>query len=75
MDETLIDINDLARGLKIPLKTIRNKLSNKTWPLPPVRIGRALRWRPSDVARGLAVLAKKSRPSAKSVSKDRRELE
>lgn len=51
MDDFLIDINDVAKQLKIPAKTIRNKLSNGTWPLKPVRIGRALRWSQSDIER------------------------
>lgn len=51
MDDWLIDIKDLGQQLKIPEKTIRNKLSNGTWPLKPVRIGRALRWRQSLVDR------------------------
>ncbi len=51
MDDWLIDIKDLGQQLKIPEKTIRNKLSNGTWPLAPVRIGRALRWRQSLVDR------------------------
>ena len=51
MDDWLIDINDLSQQLKIPPKTIRNKLSDGTWPLEPVRIGRALRWRQSEVER------------------------
>ena len=51
MDEDLLNIHDLSRRLKIPIKTIRNKLSNGTWPIPPVRVGRALRWRPTDVKR------------------------
>lgn len=49
MNEQLIDINDLAGQLKVPPKTIRNKLSNGTWPIEPLRIGKALRWRQSDV--------------------------
>jgi predicted DNA-binding transcriptional regulator AlpA len=49
MEEQLIDINDLAGILKVPAKTIRNKLSNGTWPIEPLRIGKALRWRSSDV--------------------------
>lgn len=35
----------------MPVKTIRNKLSNGTWQLPPVRIGRSLRWLQSEVDR------------------------
>lgn len=49
MSDTLIDINDLAGILKIPAKTIRNKLSDGTWPLAPIRIGKALRWPSSEV--------------------------
>lgn len=51
MGEELIDIHDLGLQLKIPVKTIRNKLCNGTWPLRPVRIGRSLRWRQSEVDR------------------------
>lgn len=51
MTDQLIDINDLCLQLKIPVKTVRNKLSNGTWPLEPVKIGRALRWRQSEVDR------------------------
>ena len=49
MSDTLIDINDLAGILKIPAKTIRNKLSDGSWELPPLRIGKALRWSQEDV--------------------------
>lgn len=49
--DRLIDIQDLSVEVKVPVKTIRNKLSNGTWPLPPVRIGRSLRWLQSDVDR------------------------
>ena len=49
MNEQLININDLADQLKVPTKTIRNKLSNGSWPIEPLRIGKALRWRQSDV--------------------------
>lgn len=51
MGDDLIDIQDLGLQLKIPVKTIRNKLCNGTWPLRPVRIGRSLRWRQSEVDR------------------------
>jgi predicted DNA-binding transcriptional regulator AlpA len=57
MSDRLLDIEDLANRLKIPAKTIRNKLSNGTWPISPVRIGRALRWRESDVATAIAGLS------------------
>jgi hypothetical protein len=57
MPEQLLDIQDLAKRLKIPVKTIRNKLCAKSWPIQPLRIGRALRWRESDLDRGLEELA------------------
>jgi len=57
MSDRLLDIEDLANRLKIPPKTIRNKLSNGTWPISPVRIGRALRWRETDVAAAIAGLS------------------
>jgi len=57
MSDRLLDIEDLANRLKIPAKTIRNKLSNGTWPISPVRIGRALRWRETDVAAAIAGLS------------------
>jgi predicted DNA-binding transcriptional regulator AlpA len=57
MSDRLLDIEDLANRLKIPPKTIRNKLSDGTWPISPVRIGRALRWRESDVAAAIADLS------------------
>jgi predicted DNA-binding transcriptional regulator AlpA len=60
MEDRLIRIEDLAECLKIPAKTIRNKLSNGTWPIRPIRIGRALRWRESDVAAMIANLSSES---------------
>jgi predicted DNA-binding transcriptional regulator AlpA len=57
MRDRLLNIQDLADRLKIPPKTIRNKLSNGTWPITPIRIGRALRWRETDVAAAIAGLS------------------
>jgi predicted DNA-binding transcriptional regulator AlpA len=67
MKDALMDIQDLENRLKIPKKTIRNKLSNGTWPIQPVRIGRALRWRESDVAEAIANLEmdRERRPEAR----------
>ena len=59
MNERLIDINDLSKVLKINPKTIRNKLSNGTWPIKPMRVGKLLRWRISDVE---AFLSGEERP-------------
>jgi len=64
MNDRLLDIQDLADRLKIPTKTIRNKLSNGTWPIRPVRIGRALRWRETDVATAIAALSSGRESSA-----------
>jgi hypothetical protein len=57
MGKPLIDINDLSIELKISPKTIRNRLSNKSWPILPIRIGRTLRWRRVDISRALTLLA------------------
>lgn len=58
MEERLLDINDLAGILKIPAKTIRNKLSNGTWPIRPLRIGKSIRWRTSDIEKFLQLDSK-----------------
>jgi hypothetical protein len=34
MPDRLLDIAELANRLKIPAKTIRNKLCEGTWPIP-----------------------------------------
>ena len=71
MEEQLIDINDLAAVLKVPVKTIRNKMSNGTWPIPPLRIDKALRWRPSVVEAFIGGnLAPASEPVAQVQSRD-----
>jgi predicted DNA-binding transcriptional regulator AlpA len=57
MEDRLLDIEELSKHLKIPAKTIRNKLCDGSWPMKPLRIGRALRWRESDVIRAIASLA------------------
>lgn len=49
MTDQLLDINDLAGILKVPAKTIRNKMSDGSWDLPPLRIGKSLRWLQADV--------------------------
>jgi predicted DNA-binding transcriptional regulator AlpA len=54
MRDRLVDIAELSSRLNIPEKTIRNKLSDRTWPIHPLRIGRTLRWRESDVDRFIA---------------------
>ncbi len=47
--EILIDIKTLAKRLGLSPQTIRNQMSAGKWPLPPIRIGRRLRWRESEV--------------------------
>jgi predicted DNA-binding transcriptional regulator AlpA len=81
MSNLLLDIKELAKRLRIPAKTIRNKLSEGTWPMEPFRIGRALRWRESDVDRAIADLAtstsnapKRRERSAKSGARAANEL-
>jgi excisionase family DNA binding protein len=54
MTENLLTISEVANLLRVAEKTIRNKLSDGTWPIPPVRIGRSLRWRRSDIERVMA---------------------
>jgi predicted DNA-binding transcriptional regulator AlpA len=61
MQDRLVDIIELSNALRISTKTIRNKLSNGTWPIKPVRIGRALRWRESDVTQAIAALPNEPR--------------
>ncbi|PLX37827.1 MAG: excisionase [Hyphomicrobiales bacterium] len=61
MPSRLIDIRDLSEQLKVPEKTIRNKLSDGKWPLHPIRIGRCLRWRQSDVDAYIEDLVETSR--------------
>jgi len=46
---TLRELSDLLGG--VPEKTLRNKLADGTWPVPPIRIGRSLRWRLSEVTK------------------------
>lgn len=64
MPAELIDIQELSEQLKVPEKTIRNKLSEGNWPLQPLRIGRSLRWRQSDIDEYIEHLAKIARNSA-----------
>jgi predicted DNA-binding transcriptional regulator AlpA len=59
-------VHELANRLKIPAKTIRNKLCDGSWPMLPLRIGRSLRWEESEVNRVLANLAASRSNPAKS---------
>ena len=47
----LIDINELADYLSLRRQTIRNKLSNGSFPIAPKKLGGALRWDVRDVER------------------------
>lgn len=40
----LVDIKELSARLGMAPQTIRNQLSLGTFPLPPRRVGRLLRW-------------------------------
>lgn len=40
----LMDINELANYLSLKCQTIRNKLSNGSFPIAPKKLGGALRW-------------------------------
>jgi len=71
MGDHLLDINDVSALLKVPVKTIRNKLSDGTWPLDPLRIGRSLRWPEAEVRR---VMRGEIRiPSSPAADRNRRE--
>ena len=72
MEDRLLDIEELAKHLKIPTKTIRNKLCDGSWPMQPLRIGRALRWRESDVVRAIANLAASAESGARRPHQARR---
>ena len=52
--EELMTIKQLAQILSIAQQTIRNKLSDGTWPIEPIRVGRCLRWRPEALERFLS---------------------
>jgi excisionase family DNA binding protein len=46
----LLTVKNLAYKLNISERTIYNKLSNGTFPIKPLRVGkRLLRWRTGDV--------------------------
>ena len=45
---SLLDINDLARRLKVSKGTIHNYIKAERIP-PPIRLGSQLRWRPKDI--------------------------
>jgi predicted DNA-binding transcriptional regulator AlpA len=49
----LIDINELAKIVNLAVQTIRNQLSNGSFPIPPKKIGGALRWDSRDVEKFL----------------------
>ncbi len=69
MSSHLIDIRDLSEQLKVPEKTIRNKMSEGNWPLQPIRIGRSLRWRQTDVDAYIEELVEYSRHTALGIDK------
>ncbi|MBF0474535.1 MAG: AlpA family transcriptional regulator [Deltaproteobacteria bacterium] len=49
MSNKLIDINELSKRISLRPATIRNNLHMGTFPLLPVKQGRNIFWRESDV--------------------------
>ncbi len=56
--DSLIDINTLAETLALKPQTIRNRLSNGTWPLPTYKLNGKLVWKDSEVQDYLSGLEK-----------------
>ncbi len=52
----LLKINEVAEILRLRPQTIRNQLSKKIFPIPPVKIGRRLRWDERDVLKYIETL-------------------
>ena len=56
-ENRLLTVKNLADILKISERTIYNKVSDGSFPVKPIRIGRRLlRWRSSDIDRYLKSL-------------------
>ncbi len=49
----LIDINELSKILNLAVQTIRNQRSKGFFPIPPKKLGGALRWDSRDVEKFL----------------------
>ena len=54
MQDRLITTAEAAHQLGVAEKSVRNWLWAGNWPLRPVRMGRAIRWRQSDIDRVIA---------------------
>lgn len=48
-EKELLTVKGLARRFLISDRTVYNKVSNGTFPIKPIRIGRLLRFRREDV--------------------------
>lgn len=48
-EKELLTVRDMARRFIISDRTVYNKVSNGTFPIKPIRIGRLLRFRREDV--------------------------
>ncbi len=47
--DRLLTTREFAELINIPERTLRNKMFDGSWTIQPVRIGRSLRWRESDL--------------------------
>jgi predicted DNA-binding transcriptional regulator AlpA len=63
----MLDINELAEILDLSVQTIRNQLCKGTFPIPPKKIGGALRWDIRDVEKYLDNL----KPLTKAICTDK----
>ena len=68
----LIDINELAKVLSLAVQTIRNQVCNGLFPIPPKKIGGALRWDTRDVEKFLDNLKPLTKPAKTEKIIDRR---
>jgi len=58
MEKRLINIKELALYLGISTQTIRNQLSQGTFLIKPIKLGRLLRWDKKEVDRFIDKLLK-----------------
>ena len=49
IDKKLIDIHELCEITGFAKQTVYNKVNNYTFPIKPIKVGRSLRWRLSEV--------------------------
>jgi excisionase family DNA binding protein len=61
-EKRLMTIKEVAHYLGISPQTIRNHLCRGTFPIPPVKIGGALRWDRRDVDKFINNLSRLTKP-------------